>query len=272
MLAEPSRLRSVAAASAATALLLAAACGDEPKSHSHDPVSAAAHAAPHWDYDAEGPDHWADLDHDYLTCKSGHEQSPIDLPSHTRLDPAEHITLDYGSVPTLRLVDNGHTVQANLQAGNGNRLVVGAVPYELTQFHFHLPSEHTVDGSGTAMELHLVHKSSAGKLAVLGVLLEAVDAPSAFDEILLTAPTTVDAETIVETPTDLRALLPADLDQFRYQGSLTTPPCSEGVSWTVLEHPVPVATAGVDRFRTLFPHSNRPTQPLNGRPVTLAGG
>ncbi|QXN95660.1 carbonic anhydrase family protein [Nocardia iowensis] len=231
-----------------------------------------AHAAPHWDYDAEGPDHWAELDQEFVTCKSGHEQSPIDLPGHTRLDPVEHITLDYGTVPTLRLVNTGHAVQANLQAGNGNRLVAEGVPHELTQFHFHLPSEHTVDGAGTTMELHLVHKSSAGKTAVLGVLMQATDGPSAFDSMLTAPPEVTDAETTVEGAVDLRTLLPADLDQFRYQGSLTTPPCSEGVSWTVLEHPVPVATADADRYRILFAHSNRPIQPLNGRSVTLAGG
>lgn len=268
---EPSRFRAIAAASAATVLLVVMACGDQPKPRSHDPVSAAAHIAPHWDYDAEGPDHWADLAHDYLTCKSGHAQSPINLPSHTRLDESDHITLDYASVPTMELVNNGHTVQANLQAGNGNRLAAGGVRYELAQFHFHLPSEHTVDGDRTTMELHLVHKSSAGKIAVLGVLLQAVDGPSPFDPILTAAPQTVGATTAIGSQVDLRALLPDDLDQFRYQGSLTTPPCSEGVAWTVLEHPVPVATADADRFRALFAHSNRPTQPLNGRPVTLAG-
>ncbi|GAA5091957.1 carbonic anhydrase [Nocardia iowensis] len=273
MLAESSRIRSFAAVLSAAALLLVPACGgDQTKPRSQVDPPMGAHAAPHWDYDAEGPDHWAELDQEFVTCKSGHEQSPIDLPGHTRLDPVEHITLDYGTVPTLRLVNTGHAVQANLQAGNGNRLVAEGVPHELTQFHFHLPSEHTVDGAGTTMELHLVHKSSAGKTAVLGVLMQATDGPSAFDSMLTAPPEVTDAETTVEGAVDLRTLLPADLDQFRYQGSLTTPPCSEGVSWTVLEHPVPVATADADRYRILFAHSNRPIQPLNGRSVTLAGG
>ncbi|MGK8524184.1 carbonic anhydrase [Nocardia asteroides] len=267
----PSRPRSIAAVLAAVAVLVLPACGsgerDGPGSAQPTP-----HAAPHWDYDAEGPDHWAELDRDYLTCKSGHQQSPIDLPSHERLESSEHITIDYQSVPAVTLRNNGHTVQANLRPGNGNRVVVDGVPFELAQFHFHLPSEHTVDGVGTTMEAHFVHKSATGKLAVLGVLLQAAPGPSAYTPILSVAPRAVDAGPIVPGPIDLRALLPVVVDQYRYEGSLTTPPCSEGVSWTVLGSPVAVDPADAERYRTLFAHSNRPTQPLNGRPVTLAGG
>nr|WP_245671735.1 carbonic anhydrase family protein [Nocardia amamiensis] len=170
--------------SAVAAVLVFPACGrGEQPEHSRADVqgSAPAHAGPHWDYDADGPDHWADLDRDYLACKSGHQQSPIDLPSHTRLEPSEHITIDYHSVPGLTLRNTGHTVQANLPAGNGNRIVIDGVPFDLAQFHFHLPSEHTLDGAGTTMEVHFVHKSAAGKLAVLGVLMQATPDPSPFD-------------------------------------------------------------------------------------------
>ncbi|WP_280314121.1 carbonic anhydrase [Nocardia abscessus] len=253
------------------AVLLLPACGSDAR-QAYSPAPPPAHAAPHWDYDAEGPDHWADLDRDYLTCKSGHQQSPVDLPGHARLELSEHITIDYHSVPAVTLLNNGHTVQANLPAGNGNRVVVDGVPFELAQFHFHLPSEHTVDGVGTTMEAHFVHKSAAGQVAVLAVLLQAAPEPSAFAPILSVAPQAVDAATVVPGPIDLRSMLPGVADQYRYQGSLTTPPCSEGVSWTVLGSPVAVAAAEADRYRTLFAHSNRPTQPLNGRTVTLAGG
>ncbi|WP_253186345.1 carbonic anhydrase [Nocardia brasiliensis] len=265
-----SRRRCLVGFTAAAALLLVSACGGhDPRLRSHVAAPSGPAVAPHWDYDAEGPDHWADLDHAYRTCQNGHEQSPIDLPSHTRLEPDEHIDIHYATVPALELINNGHTVQANLPAGNGNRLVIGGAEFELAQFHFHLPSEHTVDGAGTAMELHLVHKNGAGALAVLGVLLQAGAGPSPLDQILAAAPAA--GVPAAAAGLDLRALLPADLDQFRYRGSLTTPPCSEGVSWTVLEHPVAVGSAGVDRYRMLFAHSNRPTQPLYGRAVTLAG-
>ncbi|WP_238815314.1 carbonic anhydrase [Nocardia brasiliensis] len=261
------RRRCFVGAAVAAVLVLVAGCGGAgPRLRGH----VAPPGAPHWDYAAAGPERWAELDRAYLTCRSGHEQSPVDLPSHTRLAPQEHIDIDYGSVPGLDLLHNGHTVQANVAAGNGNRLVVDGVDYELTQFHFHLPSEHTVDGAGAAMELHLVHRDAAGALAVLGVLLRAAAESSPLDPILAAAPATPGATAAVGG-LDLRALLPADLDQFRYRGSLTTPPCSEGVAWTVLEHPSTVGPASAERYRTLFPHSNRPTQPLYGRAVTLAG-
>ncbi|MEU2178535.1 carbonic anhydrase family protein [Nocardia sp. NPDC019219] len=266
----PFRPRSIAAVLAAVAVLVLPACGSGgQRGPTGEP---STHHAPHWDYDAEGPDHWADLDRDFLTCKSGHQQSPVDLPGHARLEPHEHTTVDYHSVPTVTLRNNGHTVQANLPTHNGNRIVVDDVPFELVQFHFHLPSEHTVDGVGTTMEVHFVHKSATGQVAVLGVLLRAAPGPSGFAPILSVAPRAVDVETVVPGPIDLRSMLPGATDQYRYQGSLTTPPCSEGVSWTVLGSPVAVAPADADRYRALFSHSNRPTQPLNGRSVTLAGG
>ncbi|MEV0299144.1 carbonic anhydrase family protein [Nocardia sp. NPDC050710] len=257
-----------AAAVAAIAILALPACS----SGANEPqANPAPHTPAHWDYDAEGPDHWADLDRDFLVCQRGHQQSPIDLASRIRLSPRDHITIEYAPVPSVELVNNGHTVQANLPAGNGNRILVDATPFELVQFHFHLPSEHTVDGVGTTMELHLVHKSAAGALAVLGVLLQARPGASPFAAVLGAAPAQAEAAITVAGPVDPRAFLPTDPDQFRYQGSLTTPPCSEGVSWTVLRTPVGVAAAEADRYRELFPHSNRPTQPLHERTVTLAG-
>ncbi|WP_280399898.1 carbonic anhydrase [Nocardia carnea] len=222
----------------------------------------------HWDYEAEGPGHWADLDRTYRTCGSGHAQSPIDLPSHTRSHPDEHIAIEYNVLPTADSVNNGHTVQTNLSAGKGNRILIAGRPYELTQFHFHAPSEHTVDGHGAEMEFHLVHKDATGALAVLAILLQPGNG-SPFAPLLTALPAT-SGSTARIGPVDLRTLLPANHTQFRYTGSLTTPPCTEGVSWTVLRTPLPVARPDLDRYRSLFHHTNRPVQPLNGRQVTLA--
>ncbi|WP_431970314.1 carbonic anhydrase [Nocardia sp. bgisy134] len=265
------RSRSLAALFTATALLAALSCSaEQPGLRSHV-ESPSPHVPAHWDYDAEGPDHWADLDHDFLTCRSGHEQSPVDLSGSARIDPADHIDVDYRPISGVRLINNGHTVQAELPAGSGNRILVAGQPYDLLQFHFHLPSEHTVDGHGAAMELHLVHKNAAGRIAVLGVLMEAGAGASVFGPILAAAPKSSDAAVDFGGPLDPSAFLPAIRDQFRYNGSLTTPPCSEGVSWTVLSTPVTVAPGEVELYRGLFAHSNRPTQPLNGRTITLAG-
>ncbi|WP_067847635.1 carbonic anhydrase [Nocardia lijiangensis] len=265
------RSRSLAALFTATALLAALSCSTEQpglRSHAESP---APHVPAHWDYDAEGPDHWADLDRDYLACRSGHEQSPVDLAGSARLDPADHIDVDYRPIPGVRLVNNGHTVQAEVPVGSGNRILIAGEPYDLLQFHFHLPGEHTIDGRGAAMELHLVHKNAAGRLAVLGVLMETGAQSSVFGPLLAAAPRAADAAVDFGAPLDPSAFLPAVRDQFRYNGSLTTPPCSEGVSWTVLSAPVAVAADEVELYRGLFAHSNRPIQPLNGRTITLAG-
>ncbi|NEW37513.1 carbonic anhydrase family protein [Nocardia cyriacigeorgica] len=246
---------------AALALLAVSGCGGS------EPSGSRA-TDPHWDYDAEGPDHWADLDSHYVTCRSGHAQSPIDLPGHSQLHPTDHIEIDYRPIPSAELVNNGHTIQANVPAGN--RILVDGKPFALTQFHFHLPSEHTVDGADATMELHFVHADSNGRPAVLAVLLRAQEGGSPFDAVLATPPDHPGATRSIGR-IDPRRFLPDDLAQFRYQGSLTTPPCTEGVEWIVLSHPVPVAVTEADRFRALFPHSNRPTQPRYGRPVILAG-
>lgn len=246
---------------AALALLAAAGCGGS---------VAATSSKPHWDYDAEGPEHWADLDRGYATCRVGHAQSPIDLDSPTELHPSDHIDIEYRPIASLNLLNNGHTLQATVPADSGNRIVVDGTSFALSQFHFHLPSEHTIDGAETAMELHFVHTARSGHLAVLAVLLSAQTDRTPLSRVLTAAPNRSGLTRAVTT-VDPREFLPAGLAQFRYQGSLTTPPCTEGVEWIVLRHPAPVAATEVDNYRALFPHSNRPTQPRNGRPVVLAG-
>ncbi|WP_324188090.1 carbonic anhydrase [Nocardia higoensis] len=247
---------------AAAALLALTGCGLPPN-------QADEASPPHWDYEAEGPDHWAEIDRGYAVCGRGTTQSPIDLADHTPVDTAEHIDIVYGPVSALELVNTGHTVQANLPADSKQRIVIGGREFALSQFHFHAPSEHTVDGAFADMELHLVHSDATGGLAVLAVLL-AVGQHSPFTSVLTDLPHTGDTRAL--GPVDLRTFLPADLTQFRYTGSLTTPPCTEGVAWTVLRNRVTVGADEVARFRALFPHNNRPAQPLNGRPVDLTGG
>ncbi|MFD3704307.1 carbonic anhydrase [Nocardia sp. NPDC058658] len=263
VLGSASPVRSVVnrrSALVALALLAVAGCG-----------GSVVAGEPHWDYDAEGPDHWADLDRGYATCRAGHAQSPIALDSPTEIHPTDHIEVDYRPVSAVTLLNNGHTIQASVPAESGNAIVVDGTRFTLTQFHFHLPSEHTVDGDEAAMELHLVHTAPSGRLAVLAVLLRAADDPTPLSRVLAASPAHP-GRTEAVAAVDPREFLPVDLAQFRYQGSLTTPPCTEGVEWTVLRHSTAVSVTDIDNYRAMFPHSNRPTQPRYGRPVVLAGG
>ncbi|WP_220139857.1 carbonic anhydrase [Nocardia huaxiensis] len=244
--------------------VMAAAVGTR-SANSPVPVSDSHHL---WGYlGAEGPEHWGELDPAYGVCDTGQAQSPIDLPGHPEFS-GDDITIEYAApLHSVDVVNNGHTLQAAVAAGTGNRLVIGGVPFELAQYHFHLPSEHTVDGQQTSMELHLVHKNAQGGLAVLGVLLQETAGASIFRPVLIGGPDRIDGTRTVPGPIDLRDYLPKDLGQYQYEGSLTTPPCSEGVAWTVLRTPMPVGIDEAARFRTLFGADNRPTQPVNGRTV-----
>lgn len=252
-------------------MIAVSGCAALPRRHStasRSNTTGAETTTPHWDYDAEGPERWAELDSHFATCGSGHAQSPVDLPGHTQLHPDDHTVIGYSVSPSATIVHNGHTLQATMPGPAANRILLGDRVFPLIQFHFHIPGEHTVDGADSTMELHLVHRDDTGALAVLGVLLHEATGPCAFDSLLAELSQHQGAS-VTTAPVDLHAFLPADRGQFRYDGSLTTPPCSEGVSWTVLRTPVPISTAVVDRYHALFPHSNRPTQPLNGRAVAV---
>ncbi|GAA3777479.1 carbonic anhydrase [Streptomyces phyllanthi] len=223
----------------------------------------------HWSYEgADGPANWATLAEDFEACEAGREQSPIDLDDDKAAGAAvdKAVTIDYKPV-TAELVNNGHTIQANVSGGSG--IVLDGTTYDLKQFHFHLPSEHTEEGEHAAMEVHFVHADKDGGLAVVGVLMDESDGDtSAFTELFKKLPAKEGATQKIGRALDLTAFLPDDRDQYRYEGSLTTPPCTEGVKWTVLKDEVEVAPGEVAAYKELFPKSNRPTQPLNDRQVT----
>ncbi|MGW0711077.1 carbonic anhydrase [Streptomyces sp. NPDC002643] len=232
----------------------------------------------HWGYEgADGPANWATLAEDFEACEAGKEQSPIDLNDDTAVEtPVDKaVTIDYEPV-TAELVNNGHTVQANVSEGSA--IVLDGKTYDLKQFHFHLPSEHTEEGEHTAMEVHFVHADKSGALAVVGVLMDENDEDaagadakngSAFADLFAKLPAEEGATEKITKAFDLTKFLPGDRDQYRYDGSLTTPPCTEGVKWTVLKDSVPVAKDEVAAYKDLFPVSNRPTQPVNDREVTV---
>ncbi len=234
----------------------------------------AAHG-PHWSYEgAEDPSHWARLSPEFASCGVGHQQSPIDivtaaatpLPAGTAgFDPVLFGPTTRQAVP-VDIVNNGHTVQVDT-VGSG-ALMIGDARYVLQQFHFHSPSEHTVDGRSYPLEVHFVHKATDGKLAVIGVLFEEGAENPALAPFWKSLPRSAGA------PVDLGAggvsidtLLPARRDAYRYAGSLTTPPCSEAVKWVVMADHVSASAAQIATFRAIIQGNNRPVQPLRGRAV-----
>lgn len=226
------------------------------------PLGAPANPQTCWGYEgAHGPDHWGSLDPAFAACGDGREQSPIDLAGAERHDLSE-IGFDYAPSP-ISVLNTGHTIQVNYEPGSG--IVLNGRRYELDQFHFHHRSEHTVDGGDFPLELHLVHADAGGALAVVGIFLEEGGANEALAPVFRQMPGESGPAALVEGIVDAGALLPERRTTWRYPGSLTTPPCSEGVSWLVMTDPVTASREQIEAFRALFPVNNRPLQPLNGR-------
>jgi carbonic anhydrase len=219
----------------------------------------------HWSYERGhgGPAHWAELEPAYETCGKGQLQSPIDIRQAVKADlPA--LQFAYNAVP-LSLTNNGHTIQFNAPAGQ--TLTVGDQTYELLQFHFHTPSEEAVNGKRTAMVAHFVHKNAAGQLGVIGVLIQPGKTNAAYAPVFSHLPRKGERVTVDDLQLNLGDLLPTSKAYFKYAGSLTTPPCSEGVNWMVLKEPVRLGAEQIKAFRRIFNANARPIQPSHGRVI-----
>lgn len=217
----------------------------------------------HWAYEGrEGPAEWGKLDSSFATCSMGHVQSPIDIKGATVADlPA--LKFDYKTVP-LNIVDNGHTVQITYPAGSS--LTVGARTYALQQIHFHHPSEEQINGRATDMVAHFVHSDSEGHLAVVAVLLKQGAENAQLAVVWKNIPSTKEkAVTVPGVQVNMTNLLPSDHGYYTFAGSLTTPPCSEGVTWFVLKQPTSISASEIAVFAKLYPKNARPVQPLNAR-------
>jgi carbonic anhydrase len=230
------------------------------------PISLMAEGdTPHWAYEGEeGPEHWGELADEFRMCAEGRNQSPINLVSdvHTELPELE---FEYYSTP-LRETNNGHTIQQNVEPGSFFRIPARGVEYELKQFHFHSPSEHTVNGQHFAMELHFVHANEKGELAVVGVMIKEGEEHPVLKKLWSFMPEK--AGDTSEQPIGIEDtdLLPPTRKYFVYGGSLTTPPCSEGVKWIVLKTPIEASAEQIETFKKrVGPTTNRPVQPNNAR-------
>ena len=234
-------------------------------SSSASPAVAQEAKPPHWTYEGEhGPTHWGSLESDYGACQLGKLQSPIDIRGAKPADlPA--IQFSYQPAP-LKLIDNGHTIQVTWPAGSF--ITVGDHKYELQQFHFHHPAEEKVNGKSFPLVAHLVHKDSEGKLAVVAVLLTNGEANPVVADVWKHLPAEEGKEITPEgVSIEVTKLLPSKRGYYTYTGSLTTPPCTEGVTWVVLKSPAQVSKDQVATFAKKFPHNARPVQPTHGRVV-----
>ena len=219
---------------------------------------------PEWSYTGEqGPEHWGDLAPEFIQCKVGFNQSPVDIANTVDSDlPA--LELNYtGS--TTSIVNNGHTAQASVDPGN--TLVVEGETFELLQFHLHTPSEHRINGRSFPLETHYVHRSEKGELAVIGILHEIGSASEQLEAFEAKIPAEINQPVpYVVALADL-PITRMDHSYYRYNGSLTTPPCSEGVRWFVLKQTIPISRKQREIYETLIGEDARGPQPINARPI-----
>jgi carbonic anhydrase len=248
--------------------------------------TTAATTAPPWNHDPAspiGPLHWGTIG--YPVCASGTAQSPINIVDYAfqpYTGPA--VALNY-EASELEIENTGHVFEVVVPAGASNTLTANGVTYPLVQYHFHVPSEHEVNGRLADLEAHFVHTTSSGESAVLGVLYEVGPAPNALlDHILLSAPAMA-GQTVTDGEANPADLLPGNFTGtgdyhvgsfYTYEGSLTTPGCSEGVRWVVMRDGGQVSRGAVARFHRAISHfpnyggyasNTRPVQPLNGRKI-----
>ncbi|MCW1401238.1 carbonic anhydrase family protein [Novosphingobium sp. MW5] len=232
------------------------------------PNPGGNHAKPHWTYDGEaGPEHWGELSEDFKACKTGRMQSPIEL-GVADVEAKFAVRVAYRPGP-LTVVNNGHTIQATFAPGS--TLSSGISRYKLLQVHFHTPSEEVVYGISYPMVAHFVHIDYAGNLAVLGVLFEEGAHNPELEKLVKAAPRKEsEPETVKGVTFDPSKLLPANLSVYRYEGSLTTPPCTEGVRWHVARQRVTASAAQIAALHAIMGDNARPVQPIYGR-VLVAG-
>jgi carbonic anhydrase len=239
------------------------------------PTKSDAHAAAtpnapapghslHWSYEgATGPQAWAKLSPEYAKCGSGERQSPIDIRDGMKLD-LDPIVFEYRP-SSYKVVDNGHTIQANV--GGWNSMRVMGRRFKLVQFHFHSPSEEAIDGKQFEMVVHLVHKDSEGRLAVVAVLVDKGARQPAIQAVLNNIPLEQGEEVAAATNLDLNQMLPDGRRYYTYMGSLTTPPCTEDVLWVVMKQPVYASAEQLNLFTRMYPMNARPIQASSGRMI-----
>ena len=248
----------------------AAAIAAKPASRSTATAAPAAPGArrdakggvPTWGYEgAGGPAHWARLAPEFSACARGSRQSPIDIQGGIAVD-LEPIVFDYRA-SRFRVIDDGRSVRVDVDPGHA--IEVLGRRYELQQAHFHRPAEERIDGRQFAMAAHLVHRAADGRLAVVAVLLEPGSANAIVQAVWNNLPLERGEPVVARQSLELASLLPEDRGYYTYMGSLTTPPCTEGVLWMVMRQPVQLSAEQIAIFARLYPMNARPVQQAAGR-------
>jgi carbonic anhydrase len=226
-------------------------------------VSVPAYAG-HWTYEGEeGPEHWGDLSPDFEACSKGKSQSPIDIRNEILAAKAVPIKFNYAT-DASEILNNGHTVQASIAAGSS--ITVDGIEFQLKQLHFHTPSENLIRGKSFPMEMHLVHADKDGNLAVVGVMIKEAKENAVLAKLWAQMPQHADDKYTLTAKVNPSSLLPKSRRYYRFDGSLTTPPCSEGVRWLVLKEPISASKEQVEAFaKVVNEHNARPVQPAGAR-------
>jgi len=257
------RVQGIAAALGAVLMFSAAAGHGAGKAEK----PAAAKAEKKWSYTgATGPAKWSTLNPAFVGCAENQFQSPIDIPdATTRKGDFPSLLFNYKPTP-LKIVDTGYTIEVDYAPGSF--VTIDDKSYELTQFHFHKPSEEKVNGRGHDMDVHLVHRSKDGKIAYIAVQLDRGKENPAIKVVMDNMPKAREDVTTVEGKTiSALELLPGDKGYYKFTGTLTTPPCSPDITWVVLKTPVQVSGDTIARFGRAYPMNARPTQPVAGRDI-----
>lgn len=230
-----------------------------------------------WGYEGEaGPENWGELSPDYALCADGSAQSPIDIRDASELTLVDiefhYDEAEAGGDSSDVISNNGHTIQVD--AAPGRSIVYNGIRYDLLQFHFHAPSEHRIQGAAALMEAHFVHRdANSGNLAVVGILLEEGEGDNeAYAAVLERMPAEVDEPAALPAPLAMQSLLPDRRGYYSYQGSLTTPPCSEIVRWLLLDTPVELSARQIAAYTALYSNNARPVQPLGKRDLLRQSG
>ena len=221
----------------------------------------------HWSYSGDtGPEHWGQLNEKFKACMEGKNQSPIDIKNTIKAE-LEPIKVNYESTPA-EILNNGHTIQVNM--AKGSTITIDNITFELKQFHLHAPSEHRINGESFPMEVHLVHADKNGNLAVIGIMVKEGAANPMLTALWKKMPRKEGDKFTVTDKLSAATLLPTNRDYYRYPGSLTTPPCTEGVRWIVKKYPITASKEQIKEFTDAMsqhPYTNRPVQPVNARPI-----